>query len=566
MDNNILRKARHLIKPFIKGNDDEFIISKEQDKFLRTINDHLLNYSKTNSSQNKVKILYIPGYYHTKLPRMLDILMAMALRVRGADIVSVITGDFHEKECVIFGGVYNQNRETALKKYFAVESKIWHDLLKIPTLLLKNFRDQNDLLLSKSVSSNVSIENFKEFFYKNFPIGNEAYNVTSNMNNQPNIPLPENLGLLKIHVENIVELMNAYDKIIDQVKPDIIYSYLPFYYKWGVVYHLAKQKGIPFYSACVCERKNSFYFSDNVNLLLDSTPAWNSFKKVNFDQATNTFIDNITSKRLSENISYFDYVSEKTNETDIIALARKIGSGKPVVLFPVNTIFDAAVFRKAPSFDNIVEMLKSTIAFFNKHPQYLLIIKAHPAEKLFYSNSSEKFTQYCLANVIKKSDMKLSDNIIFLDYDTTIKLNDLIPKINTGIVWSSSVAMEMAWMGKPVIALADAHYQSKDFTYQPSSSEDFFNAIENYLTQSEAEETIQKRVALSKKYYYLFYYHSMVDFNLIQGSELGNVEERFLFNSYTEILPGKNEALDYICDSILSGSPVFGDNKWPPLT
>jgi hypothetical protein len=77
---------------------------------------------------------------------------------------------------------------------------------------------------------------------------------------------------------------------------------------------------------------------------------------------------------------------------------------------------------------------------------------------------------------------------------------------------------------------------------------------------------VQRRIELSRKYYFLYYYHARVDFKLFEGDDVNITPTRFLFDDVTALLPGKNAALDYICESILEGRPIFGDDRWPPAT
>lgn len=543
------------------------IISVEQDKLVFEIADNVEKYIKANNIQEKTKILYIPTYYQIKYTRIFDICMALSFKLRGCQIIPVITGDFYKDEDVIFGGIYNKNRDKQIQKYDLIEKKIWKDLLKTNYCYLPNFQTDRDVLTANKISERVNITNYNDCLYQGYPVGNQANIVTLNMNNMPELENdPEILRQLRTHVSNIIQLMHAYKRIIDKIQPDIIFSNVPFYYKWSIPYYIAKNQGIPFYSAMMGERKNAYLFSLNSDQMLDSSPAWNSFKEQEISEATKSQMGYVIDERIRGHFAHFTpYPKQNTENEETKKLFSEISKGKPLVFFPVNISFDAAVFRDSPAFDNLNDMINNVISFFNANEQFQLIIKAHPAETLFYNNSKD-FSKYCLKNIIGNLDSKLHKNIIFLDYDSSISTYDIIPKINLGIVYTSTSAMEMSWFGKPVIAVADSHYQSKGFTYQPKSKEDFFFLINKVLSTKESNAEIQKRIELSKKYYLLFYYHALVDLKLFQGSDTGGVENKLLFRDFKELLPGKNEALDYICDSIINKLPIYGENRWPPIT
>ncbi|MBM4137513.1 MAG: hypothetical protein FJ241_11890 [Nitrospira sp.] len=545
----------------------EFIISQEQDDFIKRIISDIEKYIADHKINPKLKLLYIPSFYQIRFTRIFDIFMASSLLLRGLDVISVITGFFHPKECIIYGGIYRDNRQYNLGIYNYVETTLWVDFLKQKFVHLPDFRTTNDIEIAKEISSKVTFDNYSKIFYRDYPAGEKAAIATLNMNNLPEIiDKKEIVDQLKIHVENIVELMSAYERVFDTIKPDVVFSNIPFYYKWGLAFHIAKKRNIPFYSAFLGERKNTFFFSYNSDKLLDCSPAWLTFKERIIDNRMKEMIEDAISKRSHGNVAHFSPYPEPHKHTpEFQEMLSKIEPIKPLVFFPVNVFFDAIVFQKTPAFSNLVDMLDKTMDFFSRNSHYQLIIKAHPSERLFY-NMPPQFSRYCLKNILSDLQKEAKENIIFLDYNTSISTYDLIPLINLGIVYTSSTAVEMSWFGKPVIALADSHYQSKGFTYQPESTENYFELIHKILKDGEPQSVIDERIELSKKYYFLYYYHGYVDFKMLQGSDTHVVEDKLLLKSYEDLLPGKNKALDYICDSIINKLPIFGDNRWPPYT
>jgi len=294
--------------------------------------------------------------------------------------------------------------------------------------------------------------------------------------------------------------------------------------------------------------------------------AWESFKNQKLDEKTNRFAEEVISKRIKNEVSYsLTFPKTDKNSPEFQEFYNKIDKSKPVVFFPVNLAFDAVVFLKSNIFDSIVDMIKAVIIYFNANPQYQLIIKAHPAES-FWSMENSEASKYKLKNIINNLGLKLNNNIMFLNYDTKVSTYDIIPIIDIGLTYTSSTAMEMAWSGKPVISSVTCHYSNKGFTYEPRNLDEFFSLIQQLTSKEQTKEEIKRRIELSKKYYLLYYYHSQVNFEAFQGNDLNSVEQCFKIQSYEEMLPGKNPALDYICDKILNKQPIYGNNNWPPLT
>jgi hypothetical protein len=544
----------------------EFIISREQDALLRSLSREVASHLAARGPAPRVRLLYLPTHYLLTLTRMVDVIMALALRLRGADITPVLFDHLFYQQ-VFFGGLYGGNNNEG-RQYVRMENKIWQDVLKARPLSINDYYREDDAMLAKKVAQKVNIDNYREFTYDGYPVGIKAGDVAANLNNLSKVANDaDSRSQLKIHVENIIKLLKAYGRIFDEIQPEVIFSNIPFYYKWGAAYHVARKRNIPFYVGEINDRKNTIFFSCNTDKILDVSPAWPSFKTQELPREIRDRLDDlIGSRSQGEFYSYSPFPRPGQDTEDHRRFLSWLDRGKPLVFFPVNTLYDAAVYQESPAFQDALDMVRRVIAFFHEHPEYQLVIKAHPAEKLAYTTNSEVFVRSCLGPVLDTLPEKLADNIYFLDYDTKISTFDLIPLISLGILFTSSTAMEMAWAGKPVISVAATHYSGKGFTYEPGSQGEFFGLINKLLTEGEAPAIIQERIELSKKYYILYFYYARVDFNLFEGCCVGSNPSRLRFGGYEALLPGKSASLDYICDSIINRLPIYGDQRWPPLS
>ncbi len=564
---SVCEKYLKKFQRFITGSRN-CLVNPKQDRFIYSIVKQAREYLKKHPVSTQSRILYVSGYYNVKFPRIFDSTIATALMLRGAEIRPAITGHFYPKQDIVFGGIYTGDRPRQVKRFYFFEKKVWLDLLKTNPFYLCNYRKPEDIELSENLAKQVNFQNCKEFMYQDYPAGYQAMLATINLNNLPQkFPeQPEYLEQLQIHVANIIQLYLAYNRILLEYKPTAMISDFPFYYKWGLVIHLCKKHGIPAYSIGTSERKNAFFCSSNSSAVLDSSPAWPTFSQQTISEETMKLLEEGFAKRAQGKASHFSPYPQAFRQTpDYLEFEKKIDKKRPIVFFPINVAYDIAAFQNSTVFSGLIDMLQQVTAYFNQHPEYQLILKAHPAEKFFYSFKDQRYSQYCTRSIL--SQYKLNDNIIFLDYNTEISTHDIIPIANLAIAFSSSATMEMTWHGKPVITVAKAHYSNKGLAYEPNSVEEFFAILNKVLSEGESSETIQKRIECAKKYYLLYYYHSQIDFGLFQGSNFeGLVEEKYTFQKLEDLLPGANKALDYFCDSVIQQLPIHGDNRWPPAT
>jgi hypothetical protein len=565
--NNIISKLKNVLQRDESKLTTE-IISSREDKQLIEIHHDVEKYLKKNKVDPGISLFYVPSFYQTKFTRLFDVIMATSLKARGVKLTSVLTGGFYKDEDIIFGGIYNADRDEKLHQYEQVERAIWQEMLTTPSLMLEDYSNDEDEKKAKLLIAQVDYQNYRELTYRGYPVGKKAGIATANLNNMPEFcPEGDLVRQFNCHLTNIVKLLRAYDRILSSLKPDVIFSNIPFYYKWGTCYHVAKAQRIPFYSAQISERKNTFFFTNDTDRRMNSHKAWDSYSAEPLTDDVEKTIDEVIAQRTQGKVSHRSpYPEPDEHAPEFAELKKKLDPHKKTVFFPVNQPFDAPVFDETPAFDNLVGMIKDVVSYFNEHSEHQLIIKAHPVEKRF-AKMGDVHAEYLLRNIIADNNIELNENVFFLDCDTTISTYNLIPIMDLGVAYSSSVAMEMGWHGKPCIVAAKEHYAEKGFTYEPQSNKAYFDCIEKLLIEGESQETIENHIKLSKQYYYLFYYHGMIDFQLFEGSDQGLANERLLFDSYKSLLAGScPEALDYICDSIINRKDIFGENRWPPRT
>ena len=112
-----------------------------------------------------------------------------------------------------------------------------------------------------------------------------------------------------------------------------------------------------------------------------------------------------------------------------------------------------------------------TVRYFSSKED-LLILKPHPAE--FEIDQPQKAPDETLASFL--SNTELPGNILLLDqHQFTVK--DLSPFISCGLIWRSSVAMELIFLGIPCLIAGNPIYRVLDLQYA-KGRDHYFNMIE----------------------------------------------------------------------------------------
>ena len=74
--------------------------------------------------------------------------------------------------------------------------------------------------------------------------------------------------------------------------------------------------------------------------------------------------------------------------------------------------------------------------------------------------------------ILRAASPELPDHVRAVPPESDISTYDLIELADVGLVYTTTVGLEMAMRGIPVIVAGQTHYRGKGFTTDPGSVED----------------------------------------------------------------------------------------------
>lgn len=541
-----------------------YVLSSANDRLLRRVAKEADAYVKEHKIPFRRKVLYPTSYLHVQFNRTMDFILPIALKLRGAEIVPILCNGFHTKQCPVFAGAFLDNFKHQCAEYCDHPAHtIWQDILGYKPLMLTSYRHLQDLEIARKVAEGIDYLNYREYAFDGYPIGPQAAEVVANNNNLAKVfPGHPYDYQLREHGMSAVRMLLAYERVVETVRPDVIAGSLHDHYQWSTLYHVAKRHGVSYYSHTMIEKEGCVYIGKDVDRVCEVTAAWSSFQGVSVSPEIWQKFDEIMGRKADGKGTCFDIYPRKGSR-EVDALKTRMDPAKPVAFFPLNTPWDNAIHNYCYVTEDkeIINLIHKTVRYFNRHPEFQLVIKAHPYEKTF---KLFKFLPHTARRILEDMGEPLGSNIFFIDSDSTISIFDLYPMVDVGIVHSTRSGCELVLEGKPVILTGDNHYRGKGFTVDVNNETEFFEAIRDLLSRRESPEAVERRREVGKKYWLLYYFHGYIDLGLFRGGWTKPSE--LLFTGVQDFLPSRNEKLDYVCDAIMSGKPVFGDNRWPPLS
>ena len=116
-------------------------------------------------------------------------------------------------------------------------------------------------------------------------------------------------------------------------------------------------------------------------------------------------------------------------------------------------------------------------------------------------------------------------------------------------MYTSTIGLEAAIAGKPVVVAGDTHYRSKGFTCDPASRDEY----DGLLGSDSIHAWDQRQTsALARRYAHLFFLRYMFPLRMIDERVMGS--PRLDIESVAELEPGKSQELDQLCEFILNSA------------
>ncbi len=184
--------------------------------------------------------------------------------------------------------------------------------------------------------------------------------------------------------------------------------------------------------------------------------------------------------------------------------ALQLDPERPLALLCTNVVGDSLALGRQLFTEGMADWLAKTARFFAARPEAQLVVRVHPGELKGAGHPSTEIVSAVLP--------QLPDHVRVVPPDSKINTYDLIELADLGLVYTSTVGLEMALAGVPVIVAGRTHYRGKGMTNDPDSLEAYFEQIDRLLDMPPAQDEIESRIAVARRYAYRFFFEYALPF------------------------------------------------------
>jgi hypothetical protein len=130
------------------------------------------------------------------------------------------------------------------------------------------------------------------------------------------------------------------------------------------------------------------------------------------------------------------------------------------------------------------------------------VIRIHPGELITKGPSVAELVQ----RILSEQEAEASLHIHIVPAGAQVNTYDIVEIADLGLVYTTTVGMEMAMSGVTVIVVGNTHYRGKGFTLDPASWEAYFNLLNQVLESVESYRLTRSQVELAWNYAYRFFF------------------------------------------------------------
>ncbi len=205
-------------------------------------------------------------------------------------------------------------------------------------------------------------------------------------------------------------------------------------------------------------------------------------------------------KRRSGSIDAWVTRPQQARSQGVAAVRQEIGVGpdEPLILVCTNVPFDAGYDALLTVFPSMRAWLVDTIRHLLKHSNKRIVLRAHPDEARWGGDETTE-------RLVRDAGIDLSD-VVLIPAEQSVNTYDLIGAADCGVVFSTTVGLEMAMLGKPVLVGSSVYYAGKGFTVDPRDADDYLALLARFGGDCTDFIPTAHRVQDAKLFHFLLHY------------------------------------------------------------
>ena len=285
-------------------------------------------------------------------------------------------------------------------------------------------------------------------------------------------------------------------------KPDVVLIPNGLILEMGIVFRVARYLNIPVVTFEFNDQREQIWLAQNTSIMRQDTDylVRDRCSLPMTDEMYERLADLENARRgarvWGKSKRLWQYVSARGAEQTRKALGL---DDRPVVLLAANVLGDSLTLGRNIFAESMSEWITKTVQYFAKRKDVQLVVRVHPGEKIVPQAKS-------MGTVVREALPDLPGHIHLIGALDNVNTYDLIEIANLGLAYTTTVGVESAMNGIPVISCGDTHYRDRGFTIDPNSWDEYFVTLESVLSDLPAHRMTEEQISRAWNYAYRFFF------------------------------------------------------------
>ena len=285
-------------------------------------------------------------------------------------------------------------------------------------------------------------------------------------------------------------------------KPDAVLIPNGLILEMGIVFRVARYLNIPAMTFEFNDQREQIWLAQNTSIMRQDTDylVRDRCSLPMTDEMYERLADLENARRgarvWGKSKRLWQYVSAQGAEQTRKALGL---DDRPVVLLAANVLGDSLTLGRNIFAESMSEWITKTVQCFARRNDVQLVVRIHPGEKIVPQAKS-------MGTVVREALPEIPDHIHLIGALDNVNTYDLIEIANLGLAYTTTVGVETAMNGIPVISCGQTHYRGRGFTIDPNTWAEYFSALEKVLSDLPGHRLTEEQTAKAWNYAYRFFF------------------------------------------------------------
>jgi hypothetical protein len=415
------------------------------------------------------------------------------------------------------------------------------DISAMPWERMSAFIGHDAITRATRTANTLPADRIEDHVERGFPVGRWLHVSACNfLRGDARGDAPEHVDVRRRLLATAIVGVEAVDNWLARTTPDIVVVQGGAHTLWRIARELSQARGIPVISRELGKGgwDRQIFALNRDSMAPDLDEAWNSAREQPLTEAEEAEVD-----ALASNIAIDTYQPIERQRQSATRL--NIDPSAKVAVAFTNVTWDLATADRDVAFTGVFDWLTETMRALRDRPGVQLIVRAHPAE-------ASVMTRERIVDRIA-ADWPDTSRITIVPPEHSITARDLFDRADIVLAYNSTAGLEAAMHGRPVIVCGSPHFRGRGFTIDIDTRAQYRELLAGWSGGASVDDRIDP--ALARRYFHLFF----ARYHVTMGWTTSPLEPpyRLLVRSAAEMAPGRNAALDRVCEGILRGRQIL---------